>query len=109
MHDPTAEGTPAFFKCDFCASPWAEDRPMIEGHEGRLICSNCLALAYTTLAITDTGEPPTGWTCTMCLEERKQPGWRSPARDEAIVCLRCVKQAATQLDKDPDFEWKKPV
>ena len=108
MHDPSSEGA-AFFKCDFCASPWSDDRPMVEGHQGSLICAPCLALAYTELAINDAGEAPGDWACTMCLEERNQPAWRSPVRDEAIVCLRCVKQSATQLDKDPDINWNKPA
>lgn len=82
---------------------------MVEGHQGSLICAPCLALAYTQLAINDAGDSPGGWACTMCLEERDQPAWRSPLREEAIVCLRCVKQSATQLDKDPDVAWSKPT
>jgi len=108
MHDPNAEGA-EFFKCDFCASPWSEDRPMVEGHQGSLICGPCLTLAYAALAVQESGEAPGGWTCTMCLEERKQAGWRSPAREEAVVCLRCVKQAATQMEKDPETPWARPA
>lgn len=107
MHDPSAEG-PEFFKCDFCASAWAEDRPMVEGHKGSLICGPCLGTAYRLLAIDEAGEPGGGWTCTMCLEERRQAGWRSPAREGSVVCLRCVKQAATQLEKDPECGWSRP-
>jgi hypothetical protein len=108
MHDESAEGAD-FFKCDFCASPWSEERPMIEGHKGSLICAPCLSIAYRTLAIDESGEAPGGWTCAMCLEERAQPGWRSPMREQAIVCLRCVKQAATQMEKDPDVAWTRPA
>lgn len=107
MHDHRADGA-EFFKCDFCGSPWSEERPMIEGHQGSLICAPCLSLAYRSLAVDGAGEEPGGWACTMCLEERRQPGWRSPAREEAIVCLRCVKQSATQMEKDPDVAWERP-
>ena len=82
---------------------------MIEGHQGSLICSGCLTAAYRALAIDQAGTPPGGWVCTMCLEERTQRGWTSPGHPEAVVCLRCVKQSATQLEKDPDAGWCRPV
>lgn len=117
MHDPAREGTPEFFVCDFCAQPWSEDRPMVEGHKGSLICASCLAVAYRSLALDgmpsllpQAGEHPWGGlTCALCLEERGQPAWRSPVREEALVCLRCVKQSATTLEKDPDSGWKRPA
>ena len=108
MHDHSAQGV-EIFRCDFCASPWAEDRPMIEGHRGSLICGQCLRTAFTVLAIQRQGREPGGWTCTMCIEERTQPGWQSPLRPEATVCLRCVKQSATQMEKDPDTAWSRPT
>lgn len=108
MHDPSEDGA-AFFKCDFCARPWAEDRPMIEGHQGSLVCAACLSAAYRALALESAGTAPGGWVCTMCLEERTQRGWRSPERPEAVICLRCVKQSATQLEKDPDAGWRRPA
>ncbi len=108
MHDSTATGND-FFKCDFCRRSWADDLPMVEGHQGSLICARCLTVAYTTLVVSeDAPLPKGGATCTLCLEERTQPEWRSPLHDEAVVCLRCVKQSATTLEKDPDFGWKKP-
>lgn len=108
MHDPTQEGTPAFFICDFCRRPWSEDRPMVEGHQGSLICGPCLTVAYAELALNESPSIATGATCTMCLEERKQPAWRSPMFDEAIICLRCVKQSATTLEKDEESGWRRP-
>lgn len=95
------------FLCDFCHGTWTDDRPMVEGHQGACICGKCLTIAYRALAIDDAPTAEPGYTCTLCREERKQPAWQSPAYD-AVACLRCVKQSATQLDKDPDFAWEKP-
>jgi len=110
------------FWCYFCRRPWTEDVPMIEGHQGSLICGRCLALAYADLALhnapsipaaTDAPGAPRGVDesrpkCLMCLEHRRDPLWRSPAH-ETLVCLRCVKQGATALEKDPDYGWKRPT
>ncbi len=107
MHDTDAAGN-EYFKCDFCGSPWAEDRPMVEGHRGSLICAPCLTLAYD--AVVNRGHaasPPAGVTCTMCLEVRKDPQWISPSRG-SLVCLRCIKQSARMLEKDADSGWKRP-
>lgn len=81
---------------------------MIEGHKGSLICAPCLTIAFRALEVDEAGEAPGGWTCAMCLEERDQLGWRSPIREEAIICLRCVKQSATRFEKDPEIEWTRP-
>ena len=106
MHDESAEGN-EFFKCDFCRKPWAEDRPMVEGHQGSLVCASCLTVAYTELVVN--GEASTiKHKCTMCLEERDQPEWRSPMFEDSLICLRCIKQAATTLEKDPECGWKRP-
>lgn len=48
------------------------------------------------------------WTCTMCLENRKDPAFRSPAREEAIICRRCIRLSARALDTDSDYAWSKP-
>lgn len=108
MHDKSAKGV-EFFKCDFCHHPWAEDRPMIEGHHGSLICAHCLTVAYTAVALHDAADTPAVDHCAMCLEERHQPGWRSPIADDTVICLRCIKQGATTLEKDPDSHWRKPT
>ena len=107
MHDPACQGND-YFKCDFCRQPWAEDRPMIEGHQGSLLCARCLTPAYTYLVITKGGEEHRGRKCIMCLEEREQPQWESPLYPESSLCLRCVKQAATVFEKDPEYQWKRP-
>lgn len=108
MHNPGAEGN-EFFLCDFCRRPWSEQRPMVEGHRGSLVCAACLATAYTALVHLQAGEASApGQTCTMCLEHRAQPHWRSPLYPEALICLRCVRQSATTMEKDPDTGWTRP-
>lgn len=110
------------FWCDFCRRPWTEDVPMIEGHQGSLICGRCLALAYADLSVHGSPSVPAAPDipggkrsddssrpkCLMCLEHRRDALWRSPAHEEALVCLRCVKQGATALEKDKDFAWRRP-
>ena len=109
MHDPTAEGN-AFFKCDFCHGPWAEDRPMVEGHRGSLICSRCLTIAYETVATGNGGETlPEATLCTLCLAPMGGPAWRSPAYPDAWICKRCIKQSAGVLTKDKESGWSKPA
>ncbi len=108
MHDESAEGN-AFFKCDFCLSPWSEDRPMVEGHRGSLICSSCLTVAYTQVVVNDAGELISeGVTCGLCLEARTQKHWHSPMREEAWGCERCIRQSAQTLEKDEELAWKRP-
>lgn len=114
--------------CDFCAQPWTDARPMVEGHRGSCICGPCLTVAWTELVTVGPGDPATGnesapdgeptadgepsaqvETCALCLEPaRDRPRWRSPIRPTAAACLRCVKQAAGIMHKDPDIEWSKP-
>jgi len=81
---------------------------MVEGHRGSLICANCLTVAYTEIADNGASSVMPGASCTMCLEERDQPCWQSPMNDAAVICLRCVKQSATVLEKDEDQDWNKP-
>jgi len=108
MHDQKAEGN-EFFKCDFCLNPWAEDRPMVEGHRGSLICARCLTMAYLEVVTSDAGEtPPEGVTCALCLEDRPQKHWHSPVRDEAWACERCIRQSGQTLEKDEESGWKRP-
>lgn len=45
----------------------------------------------------------------MCLEERTEPGYRSPSHPEALICERCVKLAAGALVRDKESGWKRPV
>ncbi len=93
--------------CDFCGvAAWAKEIPCVEGHRGSLICGDCLAEAWCAHgdgALT----PPASVPCTMCLEEREDPLWRG-SRDQACICLRCIKQAAGALHKSRDWNWVKP-
>ena len=95
------------FLCDFCGRAWDGAFPMVEGHQGSLICGACLTIAYTEVIRSDTPPGPASDTCTMCLEERDDPTWRSPAQ-EASICRRCIRQSGTKLEKDPDWPWTKP-
>lgn len=108
MHDEKAQGND-YFKCDFCLNSWAEDRPMVEGHRGSLICVRCLTLAYSQVVVESAGESaPAGAICALCLEHREQQHWHSPLRDEGWACERCIRQAGQMLEKDPEYGWKRP-
>lgn len=96
------------FLCDFCGREWDGAFPMVEGHQGSLICGSCLTVAYTEVVLQRMNAAPAGCTCTMCLEERDEDAWKSPVRDEAVICKRCINQGAGRLHKDPDWDWKKP-
>jgi len=109
MHDPKSRGD-AFFKCDFCRCGWSEDRPMVEGHRGSLICAKCLSVAWAELVQEGAGEDrKPDESCRLCLEPRDGKVWRSPIDEAAIVCVRCVKQSAGVLHKDKESEWTKPT
>ena len=108
--------------CDFCQREWAEDIPMIEGHQGSCICGNCLTLAYSQVVLhgqdSDSSGDEKDWQCPLCLEtseDRKaldradEQCWHSPIRAEAVVCRRCIKLAAGALHSNSDEEWKKPT
>jgi hypothetical protein len=107
MHNTAAEGND-YFVCDFCRRPWRDDRPMVEGHRGALICAPCLTVAYTELVHLHMGAERAKSLCTMCLEHRDQPQWESPLFPESHACVRCVRQAAGVMSKDPESGWKRP-
>ena len=95
------------FLCDYCHRAWDGAFPMVEGHQGHLICGNCMTLAYRAIS-SDPAEGPLP-ACAMCLEERTgEPHWRSPVDESKVVCKRCVKQAAGALSKDAESGWKRP-
>lgn len=108
--DPEAM-LPSDVLCDLCASPWNGTIAMIEGHHGSAVCGGCLSLAYIDVVLHNNPSHKAGesdpFTCVLCLEEREDDGWESPKR-AASVCKRCMKQAASALDRSDDYEWKKP-
>ncbi|MDX2147818.1 MAG: hypothetical protein SFZ23_09880 [Planctomycetota bacterium] len=115
MHDSAASGN-EFFKCDFCAQPWSEDRPMVEGHRGSLICGSCLRVAWlhvTGLHATgpngaaNAGPMSDEASCALCLMHKREPAWQSPST-EAWACRWCLTKSAEMLERDPDVAWTRP-
>lgn len=103
MHDETCEGND-FFKCDYCRQPWRDERPMIEGHKGSLLCTNCL-----TMACIDVSEPDAPYRCVMCIRDNLElPRWESPMYAGTCLCRECIQQAARVLNKDADVPWTIP-
>ncbi len=94
--------------CDFCTSAWTHERAMVEGHRGSCICHACLAVAYAELTPQPARQPIGQGPCTMCLEDRGEPHWRSPVIDAARICRRCARMAAVVLERDPDAGWARP-
>jgi hypothetical protein len=104
--------------CDFCRSPWSSTRPMIEGHRGSVICGHCLAVACAAITGEGGDAAADDYFCIMCrenaadrtaLDRADETGWRSPAHTEAVICRRCIEQAAGALEKDPDHDWRRPA
>ena len=110
MHDETGEGND-YFKCDFCMRSWAEDRPMVEGHKGSLICGSCLSLGYRLTKLTDPPAGPMGdlESCVMCLQHKDKAAWESPMTPRTWVCEECLGNSAKMLEKDPESGWKRPI
>ncbi|MGD9692509.1 MAG: hypothetical protein AB7G17_10850 [Phycisphaerales bacterium] len=112
MHNPDADPLnmrPEDFWCDFCRRAWAEDLPMVEGHQGSLICGKCLSVAYSEVGRTeDAGSSGEGGKCVMCLEEKEGPLWRSVMDEGKAICRRCVRQSAGMLEKDGETGWERP-
>ncbi|MGQ0628645.1 MAG: ClpX C4-type zinc finger protein [Phycisphaerales bacterium] len=108
MHDPNATGN-EFFRCDFCLAPWAEDRPMVEGHQGSLICARCLTACYTEVVVLGGGAEHTAAKCAMCLESRPEAKWQSPLASESHVCRRCIRQSTVMLERDEESGWRRPT
>ena len=82
---------------------------MVEGHQGSLVCAHCLTIAYAEVVVQESPSVDSVEKCALCLETRKQPGWRSPVNEDAVICLRCIKQSATVFEKDKDYHWSRPV
>ena len=105
---------PDDFICDFTGRRWDGSFPMVEGHQGSLICGDALRIAFTEVVLLGNDTKPEGAKCVMCLEVRDDPGWQSPMpvgphEDGAIICRRCIRQSSTRLAKDPDWGWTKPT
>lgn len=116
--------TMADFICDFCLRPWANDRPMVEGHKGSLICSACLTISFDVLWNRLAGATPDR-VCALCLEKRDEKCWTPKlwpppsdgtvqglaidAANSPVACKRCVKQSVVMLERDPDYGWKRPA
>lgn len=91
--------------CNFCRRVWTDDLPLIEGHQGSIICGYCLRAACERL---DAGSlVPSHSSCTMCLEHRDDPAWESPDVKESVICARCINLGAKSLERDKDFNWKR--
>lgn len=94
--------------CDFCRAPWVEDLPMVEGHQGSVVCGKCLTVAYRAVVQGGINTVGPGYTCTMCLEQRPDIAWASPVYPEAVICKRCINLAAGTLSKDKESGWTRP-
>ncbi len=110
MHKTDKNGMLIESACDYCARAWdpAGTEIMVEGHQGSLLCMKCLSAAYAAVVLHGAGEEHKGKACRMCLEERSQPQWESPVAEGTLICLRCIRQAATALEKDEEVGWKRP-
>ena len=94
--------------CDFCGkAAWANDVACIEGHQGSIVCGNCLSVAYSELVLAGEGVP-TEEKCRMCLEHREDPVWQGVIEPIASICRRCTKQSSAALNKSKKWDWSKP-
>jgi len=104
-----ANAQPEDFLCDFCHNHWAEDRPMVEGHRGSLICAHCLTTAYQQVVNANAGTMlAEREVCLLCLAPTSEPVWASDAYPQSKACRKCIKQSAGVLQKDPTSNWTKP-
>jgi hypothetical protein len=100
---------PEDFICDFCRQTWADDRQMVEGHRGSLICQQCLTQAYDLVFIKNGGTPvPEMVVCTLCQAHHDTPHWQGPGPGAPVVCKRCINQSAVILEKDQESGWRRP-
>ncbi len=109
MQRQTPEGI--ILACDFCGIDWDMVKPMIEGHQGSILCIDCLAAA-----IDGAAERDSAFKCTLCLREL-DPGeraWAHPtapteAHEDAVVCWDCLQQADRAFAKDEDTDWQRRI
>lgn len=109
MQRHTDEGV--VLACDFCGTDWDMERPMIEGHQGSILCLDCLARAIDEARPSDEA-----FDCTLCLVEREPPmkQWTHPqpgedANPKAIVCWDCIQQADRAFGRDEDTDWRRRI
>jgi hypothetical protein len=98
--------------CDFCGDDWDQVKPMIEGHQGAVLCLECFKRAFDAMP---AGEVGSVFKCTVCLREQgpDMPRWApaerpASANQEAWICADCVTLAAKTFHKDPDVPWHLP-
>ena len=61
--------------CDYCGeAAWAAGHACIEGHQGSIVCGDCLTKAYTFIVL-DGNSQDSDAKCKMCLEHRDEPLW----------------------------------
>ena len=95
--------------CDYCGgAAWADGEPCVEGHQGSVICGQCLTKAYQDIVINQL-TVTTEDTCKMCLEHRDETVWLGGIEPVAPICLRCVKQSSAILHKSKHWDWTKPT
>jgi len=109
MQRHTPEGV--ILACDFCGCDWDMVKPMIEGHQGSILCIDCLAKAIEQ-AVAMSG----AFKCILCLRdfEANQRGWQPTepgdgANEDAVVCYDCIQQADRAFDKDPETDWDRRI
>jgi len=101
MQKRTDEGV--ILCCDFCGEEWDMVKPMIEGHQGSILCLPCLGRA-----IDEANEHDQPIKCNMCLRDF-DPGQKAWTRNDATVCLDCLQQADRAFDKDEDTDWSRKI
>lgn len=113
MHRPGADmenAGPEDFLCDYCHHHWSDDRPMVEGHRGSLICGKCLTVAYREVVLGGGGVgPSSGAACALCLQTNPTRHWVSPLDENVLACVSCIEKSARMLAKDPDSDWTPPT
>ncbi len=95
--------------CDFCHTPWDGQAAMIEGHQGSVICLDCLKTA-----LKEAATYADKYKCTLCLRINipgTLPRWSRAEHPHAVVCQECLFQAAKAMSKAPhaDFQWLPPA
>ncbi len=87
--------------------PWDGQFPLVEGHRGSLISGDCLTLAYRFVVLEEqTASSPA--TPAPCASKNGDRCWQSSRLPGGHHLLRCIRQGATKLHKDEDWDWTKP-